>query len=70
MLLIGQTAVAGSNTQMNVSWTAPTGGADHYHVRSSSDTYGAVKYNNTAAAYNETGLTANTQYTYHIYAVT
>ena len=64
-----QSAVAASNVQMNVTWTAPAGGANHYHVRSSSDTYGSVKYDNTTAAWNEAGLSANTSYIYRIYTV-
>jgi len=65
----GQSASAASTTQMNVFWTAPAGGADHYHVRSSSDNYATLKYDNTGTSFNETGLTANTSYTYHIYSV-
>lgn len=63
------TATADSTTQIDVSWTAGTGGADHYHVRSSSDGYATVKYDGTGLAYSEGSLSPNTQYTYRVYAI-
>lgn len=64
----GATAV--SDSQIDVSWSAPvSGGVDHYHVKSSSDGYATVKYNSTGTTWSETGLSPNTQYTYRIYGV-
>lgn len=67
---ISPSATAASTNQINTSWSAPaTGGVDHYHVYSSSDNYAVEKHNSTSTSYNQTGLTANTQYTYRIYGV-
>ncbi len=66
---VNQTATTVSNTQINLAWEAGANGANHYHVRSSSDAYATLKYDNTTASWNESGLTGNTAYTYRIYAV-
>jgi hypothetical protein len=62
-------ATAASTSQINLSWTAPTGGASRYHVRYSGDGYASDIYNNTATSFNSTSLSANTSYTYRIYGV-
>lgn len=62
-------AVAASVSQIDVSWLAGVGGADHYHVRSSSDNYASIKYDGALTNWSETLLSTNTQYTYRIWAV-
>jgi hypothetical protein len=64
----GATAV--SNSEIEVTWGAPaSGGVDHYHVKSSSNGYASVKYDGSNTNWSETGLAANSQYTYRIYGV-
>ena len=63
-------ANAPSTDQVDVSWTAPAvGGADHYHVYSSTNNYGAIKYDGPLTNYSQVSLSPNTQYTYRVYAV-
>jgi hypothetical protein len=64
------TATASSTTAIDpISWTAPAGGVNHYHVYSSQDSYTTPIYNSTGTSTNQSGLAANTQYTYRIYGV-
>jgi hypothetical protein len=62
-------AAAASTSQINLSWTAPAGGANHYHVYSSSDGYATPIYNSTGTSTSQSSLAANTQYTYRFYGV-
>lgn len=62
-------ATAASISQIDVSWTASVGGADHYHVRSSSDNFMTNKYSGNSLSYSETSLLSNTRYTYRIFAI-
>ncbi len=56
--------VAASSTQINLTWTASTGTVTGYHVYRN----GALVGSPTSTSYNDTGLTASTQYSYYINA--
>jgi len=65
------TATANS---LNVSWTAPVNGADHYHVyRDGISGVGTIVYNpalgDQTVSFTNSSLSGNTAYTYYIYSV-
>lgn len=66
------TATAVSSSQINLSWTAPSGnGTTGYKIERSTDggsTWSTIKSNtgNTNTSYSDTGLAASTTYTYRV----
>jgi len=62
------TATAASSSQINLSWTAPayvsTNGTVSYQLYRG----GTLVYNSTGTSFNDTGLSANTSYSYTVYA--
>jgi hypothetical protein len=61
------TATTASSSQINLSWTAPA------YVGSGTVTYqlyrgATLLYNSTGTSFNDTGLSANTSYSYTVYA--
>jgi hypothetical protein len=61
------TATVISSTQINLTWTAPAGGVDHYHVyRNGSQLGGDVA---TTSLNDTSALSPNTSYTYTVRAV-
>jgi len=66
-------ATAASSSQINLSWTAPayvgTNGTVSYQLyRTPSGGSPTLVYNSTGTSFNDTGLSANTSYSYTVYA--
>ncbi|KKK82138.1 hypothetical protein LCGC14_2806400, partial [marine sediment metagenome] len=62
-------ATADSVSEINpISWSSG-GSQDHYHVKSSLDSYASNIYNSTGTSTSQSSLASGTQYTYRIYGV-
>jgi hypothetical protein len=66
-------ATAAANTEIDLTWTAvpsgTTGGFHLYRIQGSTTTQVGGTISSGAITYSDTGLAANTQYTYRIYSV-
>jgi len=66
------TATAASSSQINLSWTAPSyvglGTTSYQLYRTPAGGSATLVYNSTGTSFSDTGLSANTSYSYTIYA--
>jgi Fibronectin type III domain len=64
-------ATASSTTQVNISWTAPTGAVDHYQVERSQNgsSFTVLSGNPTATSFTDSTASASTAYLYRVRAV-
>lgn len=58
-----------SSYAVQLSWTAPAGGASSYNIRWSADGYASIRASTASTSRAMTGLAANTSYTYKVCSV-